>query len=265
MAILDIGDTTLHYRELGSGSPLLIIHGAGAHADASQHVLAALAEKHRVIVYDRRGHSRSSDKPAAIAGYLLRQAEDAAALLRGIDAMPATVVGWSNGGLIALHLALEHPTLVSRLVVCEPPLHASKHPPPLRQLWPTLKTLLLAALGRRQAAAATFFRMLLARPDGSNSFDELDAESRAGLLANADTLLHELKVGTGEELTAERLRELRCPVSAIIGGETLRVFVDATQRLREMLPEMKVERIPGAGHISVVTHPTEFARLALRT
>jgi len=265
MPTLDVADATLHYRETGSGSPLLLIHGAGAHADLSDRAVAALAAQHRVIVYDRRGHSRSGSRPAAIQGYLKRQADDAAALLQGIGAAPATVVGWSNGGLIALCLALEYPQLVTRLVVCEPPLHASKHAPPLAQLGTIVKTMLLSAIGCKRAAVVTFFRMLLAQPDGSNAFDNLDEATREGVLVNAATLLHELKTGTGEELTPERLRGLRCPISAIVGGDTMSVFSDATQRLLGMVPEMRVGRIPGAGHISVLTHPLDFARLALQT
>jgi pimeloyl-ACP methyl ester carboxylesterase len=265
MPTLDVDDARLHYRETGSGSPLILIHGAGAHADLSDGALPALAAQHRVIVYDRRGHSRSGSKPAAIKGYLKRQADDAAALLQGIGAAPATVVGWSNGGIIALNLALAYPQLVTRLVVCEPPLHASQHAPPRAQLGAVLKTMLLSAIGCKRAAVSTFFRMLLAQPDGSNVFDTLDEATREGVLVNAATLLHELKTGTGEELTAERLRELRCPISAIVGGNTISVFSDATQRLLGILPEMRVRCIPGAGHISVLTHPGDFARLALQT
>jgi pimeloyl-ACP methyl ester carboxylesterase len=263
MATVDVGDTTLYYRETGTGSPLLLIHGAGAHADLFDGAVQALAQQHRVIVYDRRGHSRSGSKPAAVKGYLKRQAQDAAALLRNLSAAPATVVGWSMGGVIGLCLALEHPELVTRLVVCEPPLYASKHMP-ASNLGPFLKAQLLAVMGRKRAAAAIFVRMLLVRPDGSNGYDSLDPATREGVLGNAATLLHELKTGTGEELTPERLRQLRCPISAILGNDTPAVFSDATERLLALLPQMRVDRIAGAGHIAVMTHPTHFARCALQ-
>jgi len=263
MATIGIGDATLYYKETGSGSPLLLIHGAGAHADLFDGAVQTLAQHHRVIVYDRRGHSRSGSKPAALKGYLKRQAEDAAALLRGLGAAPATVVGWSMGGVIGLCLALEHPELVSRLVLNDAPLHASKHIPP-SNIWPFLKTQFLAAIGRKKAAAITFLRMMLVQPDGSNGYDKLDDATLEGVLANVETLLHEIKTGTGEELTSERIRALRCPISAILGGDTPSVFSDATGRLRELLPQMQVARIPNAGHIAVMTHPTDFARLALQ-
>jgi pimeloyl-ACP methyl ester carboxylesterase len=264
MATIGVGDTTIYYRETGAGSPLLLIHGAGAHADLFDGAVKVLAEHHRVIVYDRRGHSRSGSKPAALAGYLKSQAEDAAGLLRAIGATPATVVGWSMGGVIALSLALEHPELVTRLVLCEPPLHASKHIP-ASNIWPFLKVQFFAAIGRKRAAAETFLRMTLAQPDGSNGYDNVDDATREGVLANVETMLHELKTGTGEELTAEQIRQLRCPVSAILGADTPTVFSDAIQRLLRMLPQMRVERIAHAGHISVMTHAAEFARLTLQT
>jgi pimeloyl-ACP methyl ester carboxylesterase len=147
--------------------------------------------------------------------------------------------------------------------VCEPPLHASKHIPP-SSLWPFLKTQFLAAIGRKRAAAETFLRMMLVQPDGSNGFDNIDHATREGVLANVETLLHELKTGTGEELTAQQIRGLRCPISAILGSDTPTVFSDATERLLQMLPEMQVTRIPNAGHIAVMTHPADFARLALQ-
>jgi len=225
-------------------------------------VTPLLSAHHRVIVYDRRGYSRSGSEPSPIRGYLEKQAEDAAMLLQGLNAIPATVVGWSMGGVIALLLALAHPELISRLVVCEPPLHVTKHMP-LANLLPFAKAMLLSAIGRQRQAAATFLRMSLAKPDGSNGYDGLDAATREGILVNAATLLHELKTGSGEELTPQRLQALRCPISAIIGDQTGSVFVDATERLSKMLPQMPIVRVPGAGHLIVMTHGEEFAREVL--
>jgi pimeloyl-ACP methyl ester carboxylesterase len=264
MATIQVDGAALYYRVVGAGRPLLIIHGSGANADLSSCAERQLSERHRVITYDRRGHSRSGTTPAALPGYLKRQTDDAACLLRALDAAPAVVVGWSMGGVIALCLALEHPELVSRLVLGEPPLHAAQHRPPLSSIGPLLKTRFLAAIGRKQAAMATFFRMLLVQPDGGNSYDALDEATREGVLANAATLLHELQTGTGEELTPERIRGLRCPISAIRGGGTLEVFAAATERLHRILPQMRVVTIPGAGHLSVLTHPAEFVRIALQ-
>lgn len=263
MATITSGDASLYYRELGSGSPLLLIHGLGASADVFDYTLPLFAERHRVIAYDRRGYSRSGSKAAPSQGYLKSQAEDAAALLQKLQAAPATVVGWSMGGIIGLCLALEHPRLVSRLIMWEPPLHATKHMP-LRNLVPLTKALFFSAIGRERRAVATFLRMTLALPDGSSGYDNLDHDTRESVLVNARTLLHELKTGTGEELTAERVRQLRCPISAIVGGDSMALFGEAVDRLAKMLPHMQVIRAPGTNHLSLMTQPADFARLVLQ-
>jgi pimeloyl-ACP methyl ester carboxylesterase len=263
MAKVTMEDSALYYRELGTGSPLLLIHGTGASADVFDGALPLFAERHRVIVYDRRGYSRSGSKVAPVQGYLKRQVEDAAALLQRLAATPATVVGWSMGGIIGLGLALEYPQLVSRLVMWEPPLHVIKHMP-LSNLVPMIKALLFSAVGQKQKAVATFLRMTLALRDGSNGYDNLDQATRENMLLNAETLLHELKTGTGEELTVERVRQLRCPASAIVGGDSMALFAEAVDRLAMILPCMRVIHAPGNNHLSLMTQPADFARVVLR-
>ena len=80
-----------------------------------------LARDHRVILYDRRGFSRSGPRRTR---RLRDHVVDAAALLAGLNAQPATIVGWSMGGVIALGLAIQHPGAVASVVVIEPPLHS---------------------------------------------------------------------------------------------------------------------------------------------
>jgi pimeloyl-ACP methyl ester carboxylesterase len=124
VSTLSIDGAELYYQERGAGPPLLLIHGTQPDADCWGAACDLLAENQRVIVYDRRGFSRSS--PAPDSDYR-RDAADAAALLRGLAAAPATVLGWSWGGLVALALAARHPDLVAGLVLVEPSVHLKKH------------------------------------------------------------------------------------------------------------------------------------------
>ena len=114
MATVDVNGTELFHRELGEGSPILLIHGLGGSADVWGEAFALLSEHHRVVAYDRRGFSRSMHAPVSDPQ---RHREDAGALLRALDAAPATVVGWSSGGVLALDLAIHSPKLVSALVL----------------------------------------------------------------------------------------------------------------------------------------------------
>lgn len=120
-----VNGSTLHYEERGSGPPLLLVHGTGTYADIWSPVLDGLARSHRVIAYDRRGFAHSS---SALGGGLAEHARDAAALLNALDASPATVVGWSGGGVIALDLAASFPDCVEALVLAEPAVHLATHP-----------------------------------------------------------------------------------------------------------------------------------------
>ena len=80
-----------------------------------KHQIRALAETHLVIAADSRGHGRSSDAAEAL-GYS-RMADDMIELLEALHIKTADVVGWSDGGIIGLELAMRFPQRVRRLVV----------------------------------------------------------------------------------------------------------------------------------------------------
>ena len=108
-----VNDIQMYYAVYGEGEPVLLIHGGLGNADAWGFQVPALAESHKVIVADSRGHGRStrSDKPF---GYQL-MADDYLALLDHLDIDKVALVGWSDGGIIGLDLAIRHPERLSRL------------------------------------------------------------------------------------------------------------------------------------------------------
>lgn len=121
MTSIPVRGTTLHIEEHGDGPPLLLIHGAGEDVT----MLAAQAKElaasgYRVISYSRRGTGSSGreDWPGSGAD---QHADDAAALLTALDATPATVLGLSSGGVVALAIAARHPDVVARVLAWEPP------------------------------------------------------------------------------------------------------------------------------------------------
>jgi pimeloyl-ACP methyl ester carboxylesterase len=113
----------LNVVERGSGPVVLLVHGLASDAAALAPVAETLASSGaRVIAYDRRGYG-SSGAPEPYRGTTVEeQAEDAAALLRAMDAAPALVCGDGFGALIALDLAKRHRALVSGAVLSNPPL-----------------------------------------------------------------------------------------------------------------------------------------------
>jgi pimeloyl-ACP methyl ester carboxylesterase len=112
----------LSVDEHGSGPAVLLIHGLASDAQALAPIAEALSAQARAIAYDRRGYG-SSGAPEPYHGTTVEeQAEDAAALLRALDAAPALVVGDGFGALVALDLAKRHRALVAGAVLSNPPL-----------------------------------------------------------------------------------------------------------------------------------------------
>jgi pimeloyl-ACP methyl ester carboxylesterase len=115
----------LHYVARGDGAPVLLVHGLASDAEAMAPVASAVAAAGaRAIAYDRRGYG-ASGAPEPYGGTTVEeQAEDAAALVRALDAVPAIVAGDGFGALIALDLAKRHAALVGGLVLSNPALFA---------------------------------------------------------------------------------------------------------------------------------------------
>jgi pimeloyl-ACP methyl ester carboxylesterase len=115
-----VNGVDLYYEVHGpageSGTPLVLLHGGGSTFETSfADVLPALSRGRRVIVYDRQGHGRTADVDRPFS--FRQSAEDAVGLLRTLGVTQADFIGFSNGGQIALQIALSHPEIVRKLVV----------------------------------------------------------------------------------------------------------------------------------------------------
>jgi pimeloyl-ACP methyl ester carboxylesterase len=104
---------SIHYAIYGQGSPVILLHGGLANSDYWGHQVRALSRSHRVVVMDSRGHGRST-RDARPYGYDL-MADDVIALMDGLKIRKADIVGWSDGGIIGLDLAIRHPERVGKI------------------------------------------------------------------------------------------------------------------------------------------------------
>jgi pimeloyl-ACP methyl ester carboxylesterase len=241
--------------ESGHGPPLVLVHGTGVNARFWGGVPAALGDANTVVTYDRRGFGRSAGPPVDDYGV---HARDLIALLTDRTG-PATVVGWSAGGIVALDVALQRPDLVRTLVFYEPPLHAKGHPSPA-----LLRTVVSVQLRRRLlrdevGAARTFLRFVFAEPGAGNGMDRWPPELLAEMQRDAHATLLEVDAGTGEHLTPTGIAALAVPVVGIRGDRTSSMPRAAMDRLRLMLPGMPVRTLAG-GHGAHLDDPAGFAR-----
>ncbi len=108
-----VNGVKLYYTRTGHGSPVVLLHGGLANSDYWGNQVKALAAKHTVITLDSRGHGRSSrnEKPF---GYGL-MADDVVAVLDSLKIPRADIVGWSDGAIIGIDLALHHPDRIGKV------------------------------------------------------------------------------------------------------------------------------------------------------
>jgi pimeloyl-ACP methyl ester carboxylesterase len=112
-----VNGVSIFYATFGGtvegGEPVLLLHGGLANSDYWGNQIPVLAEHHRVLVMDSRGHGRST-RNAEPFGYAL-MASDVVGLLDRLGIPKVAIVGWSDGAIIGLSLAMDHPDRVARL------------------------------------------------------------------------------------------------------------------------------------------------------
>jgi pimeloyl-ACP methyl ester carboxylesterase len=114
VATVEANEVDHYYEEHGTGAPVLLLHGGMESSDSWLAQTASIAEHHRVLLVDRRGHGRTADVDGAITYELMR--DDTIACIEALDIGGSHLVGWSDGGIVALMVAIERPDLVGRIV-----------------------------------------------------------------------------------------------------------------------------------------------------
>ncbi len=139
----EVNGINLYFETLGTGRPLILLHGGLGSGEMFGPILPTLAEHHQVIAVDLQGHGRTADIDRPIDVELM--ADDIAALIDHLGLEKPDVVGYSLGGGVALYTAAKYPAKVRRLVAASLNLRPDDVYPDLR-----------AQQGQVSAAAAEF-------------------------------------------------------------------------------------------------------------
>jgi pimeloyl-ACP methyl ester carboxylesterase len=111
----DVNGIKLYYETLGTGHPLILLHGGLGAISMFGPNLPALAEGRQVVAVDLQGHGRTADIDRPI--HLQLMAEDIAALIKHLKLDRPDVMGYSMGGGVAMFVAARHPELVRKVVL----------------------------------------------------------------------------------------------------------------------------------------------------
>jgi len=113
---VDVGDASIYYATYGEGEPVVLLHGGLGNSDHWAFQLPVLVDKFQVIVIDSRGQGRSTLSKETKLSYRV-MANDVTEVLDHLEISRASFVGWSDGGVIALDLAIQKPARVNKLFV----------------------------------------------------------------------------------------------------------------------------------------------------
>lgn len=110
-----MSDIQLHYIEQGQGQPLVLLHGNGEDCNYFEHQISYFSRNYRVIAIDTRGHGKSS---RGVKPFSIRQfSEDLKDCIEAMNIAKTIILGFSDGGNIALEFALKYPERVEKLVL----------------------------------------------------------------------------------------------------------------------------------------------------
>ena len=264
---IEVDGVRLHYLIRGEGPPIVLLHGNGTLIEdwIVSGVLDDLARTHRVIAFDRPGFGHSA-RPGKRAWSPEEQAEVIAGALRALGIEQAAIVGHSFSTLVVLALALDHPQLVSRIVLLSGYYFPTKRfdvaifsAPAVpvagdflrNTLSPWISRALEPGVSRKSFAPAhvpqrwkmQFPMPLVHRP------------SQIRAIAGDSSLM----VQSAAALS-ERYHELSLPVTIIAGdGDKIADPQRQSERLHQALPQSRLILLPGVGHMAHYLEPAQIS------
>ena len=256
-----IDGVRLHYRDEGSGPPVVLLHANYASLFMWEPWAAALKDRYRVIRVDLPAHGLTGPDPSGV--YTLQRIQGLFEKFvdeRGLQRF--TIIGASIGGTVAMRYAADHPERIERLGLISP---GSLEKRVRGRTTPTAVPRVADVI--TLVTPKSFTRFMLTNDYGDPArvseavVDEwwsmwMREGNRAAMLG----LLRQYVSGGVED----RIRAVRAPVLLIWGERNKRVPVALAYETRDLLmnsPQVKLEVLPGIGHMLVQEAPQESARL----
>jgi pimeloyl-ACP methyl ester carboxylesterase len=237
---VDIGGLTTWYDEDGDGEPLVLLHGGLCTNETWQTQTPAFAERFRVLAPERRGHGHTADVEGPLT--YADMATDTIGFLDKVVGGPAHLVGWSDGGILGLLIAIARSDLVHKLVVIGSNYDTS---------------------GVAPEAAEMFARMGPDSPDFANLRSLYETHSPDGpehwpvVFAKFTEM-----VQREPQILVEDLARISAPTLLLVGDDDMVTF-EHTVALHRAIPGSELAVVPGASHAVLWEKPELLNRLVL--
>lgn len=215
----------MYYEVYGSGKPLLMIHGNGGDISSFTQNIPYFSKKYKVIVADSRAHGKSEDTRDSLSFEMM--ADDYSALLDSMHIDSTYIIGWSDGGINALLMAMRHPAKVIRLASTG------------ANLWPD-STALSPALWKSEYE--TF-------QSGKEKTFKTAKEKNDWKIFLLDW--------KEPHIPLSALHQIKCPV-LIIGGDHDLINTEHTVLISQHIPNAQLWILPKSGHATLIEHKDEF-------
>lgn len=221
----EIRGIKMYCETYGEGQPLLVIHGNGGSINNFLYQIPYFAKKYKVILADSRAQGKSADKGDSLSYEMM--ADDYAALLDQMKIDSALVIGWSDGGINGLLLAIRHPEKVKKLAITGANLVPDTSAVP-QEIWdmvmPTLNELKNKTTKTdRDRNSLKLFRLLAEQP----------------------------------HISLTDLQKITCP-TLVIGGDHDVIKEEHTLLIYKNIPNAYLWILPASGHSTPVVYKDDF-------
>ncbi len=231
-----VNDIDMYYAVYGAGDPVIMLHGGLGHSDVWGNQIPAFAERFKVVVADSRGHGRST-RSAQPYSYAL-MASDVVALMDALKVDKAAIVGWSDGGIIGLDIAMNHPDRVTKLFA----FGANTN---------------VAGL-RPDIADSVVFNQYI-----ENAGKDYERMSKTPTEYEAFVAQISEMWATQPDYKPEQLAKITAPTAIADGEHDEAIRQEHNKEMAALVPGAKLVILPGVSHFAMWQKPDEFNQAVL--
>jgi pimeloyl-ACP methyl ester carboxylesterase len=228
----EVNGISMYYATYGAGDPVLLIHGGLGNADVWANQVADLMTDHLVIVADSRGHGRSTRTEEPF-GYDL-MASDYLALLDFLRVDKVDLVGWSDGGIIGLDIAMIHPERLDHLFAHAANITTDGVDPTVGDD-PVFMGIYATWMGEEYAKTSP-------TPDQFDAFIAQISEMWA----------------REPNWTDAQVAAITVPTAVVVGDHDEAILPAHTEKIAALIPGAKLVILPDASHFAMLQAPAEY-------